>query len=162
MTERNEKAKATKSKVKPKASVRNPKATSAEEINKYEPLIQDRIKGLTVGELSKKHGLARQNVRKILDANAERIQQERDAFLADRREKIDKALDQDVAELAELLTESTRLMRKMVDRINARLDDDLENPLKDRDLAALSDVAVKAVDRVHTVVLNQQKEAIKK
>lgn len=138
-----------------------PKQKANEALKRHEPIIQDRIAGLTNAELVRKYGFTRDAIRKILDANAERIKTERDAWLAERQEKINKALDQDVAELAELLTESTRLMRKMVDRINARLDEDVDKPLKDRDLAALSDVAVKAMDRVHTVVLNQQKEASK-
>lgn len=154
-----QKDKTTKSKAKKKLT---PKAQAVQESGKHEIVILDRIAGLTISDIMRRSGYSRQAVRDIINANKDRIDEGIKARNEERQEKIAKALDDDVLELSELLSASTRLMRKMVDRINARLDDDAEKPLKDRDLAALSDVAVKAVDRVHTVVLNQQKESIKK
>ncbi len=145
--------------IKSKAKKPTPKAQSVKETGKHEKVVQDRIAGLTIGELMKRHGYSRQAVREIINAHKERIDEGVKAYLEERQEKINRALDQDVTELAALLTESSGVLRKLIERINARLAD--ETPLKDRDLAALADVAVKAMDRIHTVVLNQQKEAMK-
>ena len=120
-------------------------------------MVQDRIAGLTVGELMKRHGYSRQAIRDIINANKERIDEAIAAHLEDRQERINKALDDDTEKLAVLLKDSTSLLRVLLDRIKARLAEEM--PLKDRDLAALADVTVKAMDRVHAVVLNQQKEA---
>lgn len=145
--------------IKSKVKKPTPKAQSVQETGKHEKVVQDRIAGLTVSELMRRHGYSRQAVRDIINTHKERIVEGVKEVLEERQERINKALDEDVQTLAELLTESTVILRKLIKRIHERLTD--ETPLKDRDLAALADVAVKAMDRVHTVVLNQQKEAVK-
>jgi predicted DNA-binding protein YlxM (UPF0122 family) len=136
----------------------SPKQRSIEAGKLHEPIIQDRIAGLGVGELVEKYGLSRAAIHAVLSKNAERITQEREEFLKERQEKINKALEDDVENLAELITKSTKLMKTAVEKLQGQIDG---GDIKKGTLVMAIDVAIKAFDKVHGIVLAQQKEASK-
>lgn len=154
---------AKKTAVKPEKTAKKPSAKqkSIDELQKHEPVIQDRIAGSTVMELAKKHKYSRGQIRNILDAHQERIQTERQALLDDRQEKIHKALEKDVETITALVGESSGMLLEAVKILRKKLKGKDEDALPDYLLMEACNVGIKAFDRVHTIMLNQQKEANK-
>jgi molecular chaperone GrpE (heat shock protein) len=143
---------------KKKEESKNPKAKSVDDGQLHEPIIQDRIAGMTAGELAIKYNRSRSGITLILEKYAERIQQEREDYLKERQEKINKALDDDVENLTALITKSTDLMLKAVEKLQKQIEG---QEIKKGTLVMAIDVAIKAFDKVHSIVLAQQKEASK-
>lgn len=149
-----QKDKATKSKVKQPS----PKAQSVQETGKHEKVVQDRIAGLTIGELMKRHSYSRQAVRDIINANKERIDEAVAAHLEDRQERINRALDDQTENIACIVSDATEGMREVLKQLKDRLVDE-NNPFSNGKLLAALDTYNKAVDKIGSLILNQQKEA---
>lgn len=144
----------------------NPKAQAVDVLNAHEPIIQDRIAGLGIAEIAKKHSMHRDTISDICNKpeNLERIKAERAIILADRQEKINRVLEDDIEQLTDLLTKSTRLMLTAVDKLQELIDKKDhkgKSDLKPGTLILAIDTATKAFDKVRSVTLAQQREASK-
>lgn len=138
----------------------NPKEKSVSDVKLHDLIIQDRIAGLTVGEIARRHNMHRPRVSEICQANLERIQKERSALLEDRQEKINQALEKDVQELVELVTQSTTILKQSLATLveMAGTEEFLEKPSH---VLRLVEVSAKTFEIIRSALLAQQKEANK-
>ena len=121
---------------------------------RHELIVQDLIAGLPVAELVLKYSVHRNTISNIKQQHLERITQERELFLLDRQEGINKAIEDDVDTLAQVVKVSGQLMMTAMEKLSKSLNADKVDP---RSLG----MAIEAFQVVRKLVLNQQKEATK-
>lgn len=146
---------------KNKPKKKNGKRLAQDAIKQHEPLIQDRIAGMTIKELAEKYKLHRDTVSAICTEHKERIEKERDEYLEERQERIRQAIDKETEATVRLIGKHSRILERFADLVDDLLDTYAEIK-KMPDAPIIFEGwkgAIKGRDRLHASILAQQKEA---